>query len=280
MTEPKYLDAGSSGQYGWHSTELALRCPRLFALNYRQKPAGTLRDPATEPDRPALLKGSLMHQGLAHHYLRRKIAAEGGNPDEWAKPSDAIDWCAKKLGPHAAKYVNDIKLAVAQYEAHWMQERLEVLHVEEIARAEVDGHPFTQRFDLVVREPDGKVYIYDHKTTGRLSKSTGERYTISGQFLGMANFGASLYGSDFGGVKINFIELPDSGPCRFSRQLVDPAPAAVASIAFSIGYARKLVEEFDRLKLPADQWPGVFSEQTCITAYGRCDFFEKCRWGA
>lgn len=273
---PKFLDAGSSGQYGWHSTEVALRCPRLFAYHFRM--GG--KAPGDEADRPALLKGSLVHQGLAHHYLRRKVAAEGGDAEEWAIPEEAIVWCAKKLGHHADKYVEEAVAAVRAYTFHWGHERLDVLNVEEVARTKVAKYDFTQRFDLVVREPDGKIYIYDHKTTGRLSKSIAERYTLSGQFLGMQMFGAGLFGEEFGGVKINFIELPDDGRFKFARQQVDPAPSALQNFPLTIIEARARIESLDESELPPEQWPQTLSEQTCITAYGRCDFFERCRWGA
>jgi hypothetical protein len=152
--------------------------------------------------------------------------------------------------------------------------------VEEIARTKIEQYDFTQRFDLVVREPDGKIYIYDHKTTGRLSKSIGERYTLSGQFIGMAMFGAGLFGEEFGGVKINFIELPDDGNFKFSRGLVDPAPNALKNFPLTVLEARVRIASLDEGNIPPERWPQTLSEQTCVTAYGRCEFFERCRWGA
>lgn len=272
----KHIDAGSSGEWGWHATEVALRCPRLFAYTYRpSEPGGH-----DESDRPALLKGSLVHQGLAHHYARLESIQHGRDPDEWALPDAAIEACAEKLGKAAAKYVDIAKRTVRDYAFHWSGEKLEVLHVEEVFKSDIDGYRFTQRFDLVCREPDGKVWIYDHKTTGRLSAAVAERYTLSGQFLGMASFGSRIWGDGFGGVKINLIQLPD-GPkaSEFSRRTPDPAPGALKSFPMTVLHARRRIDELDKSGLPPAEWPMVMSEQVCITAYGRCDYFDKCRFG-
>ena len=241
---PKFIDAGSSGEWGWHATEIALRCPRLFAYQYRMPKA------AEDGDRPALLKGSLVHQGLAHHYARRRSADAGTDVEEWATPAAAIDDCASKLGRHANKYVDLAKSAVQQYAVHWSHERVEVLHVEDVFRADIEGYLFTQRFDLVVREVDGRVWIWDHKTTGRLSGSVAERYTLSGQFLGMSSFGRSVFGDEFGGVRLNFIEIADNKPCRFVRQLPDPAPQALKNFPLTVLHARETIDMLDKSGLP------------------------------
>ena len=56
------IDPGPSRK-GWHRLAKVLRCPRLYALSYKQKHR-TSDEPPAEP----LVKGSLFHVGLAHHY--------------------------------------------------------------------------------------------------------------------------------------------------------------------------------------------------------------------
>jgi hypothetical protein len=272
MTTKKFIDAGSSGEWGWHATELALRCPRLFAYTYR---TGQKRE---ETSSPPLLKGSLVHQGLAHHYRRKQEVQQGGDPETWATPEDAIDDCATKLGAHAPQYAALAKDTVARYAMHWANERLEVMAVEEVFGSEIGGWRYTQRLDLVVREADGKVWIYDHKTTGRITRDVATRYTLSGQFIGMHNFGSRVYGDDFGGVKLNMIEVGDNGIGGFKRQMPDPAPGAIRAFPLTVLHARERVAELDRSGIPPEAWPQTLSEQTCVTAYGTCQFFEKCRW--
>lgn len=273
----KHIDAGSSGEWGWHATELAMRCPQLFAYHHRIHHS---ERGGEQGDRAALLKGSLVHQGLAHHYARVQNAQTGRDPDEWATPDVAIEACAAKLGGSAARYIALAQSVVRAYAAHWANEVLEVLHVEEVFAAEIGGYRFTQRFDLVAREPSGKVVIFDHKTTGRIDANVPQRYVLSGQFLGMASFGRNIWGDEFGGVRLNLIEVPFDGKSfDFKRLPTDPAPNALRLFPLTVRAARDRIAELDKSGLDPWEWPKTLSEQTCITAYGKCDGFELCRWG-
>jgi hypothetical protein len=260
----KIIDAGSSGEWGWHAVETALRCPQLFAYKFR---LNVLQKTKSAP----LLRGSLMHAALAQHYARMQSQQEGRDPGEWALPYDAVVETAKKIGGEA--YVEEIHLLYRKYAAHYASERVEPMAIEEVFRADIAGQPFTQRLDLVVREPNGKVYIWDHKTVGRIDAKIPLRYTLSGQFLGMQNFGAAVYGSEFGGVKLNLVSL--SG--EMSRQVVDPAPVARQKFTLSVAHARRVIDSLSDTD-PWD-WPKALSEQTCVTAYGTCEAYEICRWG-
>jgi hypothetical protein len=285
MTEPKHLNAGSSGEWGWHATELAMRCPQLFAYHHR------IKDAALEGSRGALLRGSMVHQGLGHHYARMQNAQNGLDPNEWAKPDAAIIACADALchedgTNEAMKYLESSRNIVADYIAHYGGEKLDVVAVEEIFSAEIAGYKFTQRLDLVARRENGKVYIFDHKTTGRISEKSSERYTLSGQFLGMATFGRSLWGTDFGGVIINLIgcgpvdSYSAPGATAFKRAELDPAPEALRLFPLTIRDSRDRIAALDASGRDPWEWPKVFSEQVCVGPYGRCDGFNLCRWGS
>ena len=275
----KFIDAGSSGEWGWHATETAMRCPQLFAYHHRITPP-----PTGGGDRAPLLRGSLVHQGLAHHYARVQAAQEGKDPDIWATPEAAIEACAEKLGPESLRFVAQTQSVVRAYAAHHATESLEVMHVEEVFRAEIGGYPFTQRFDLVGRDASGRVVIIDHKTTGRIDARVPQRYVLSGQFLGMLNFGRSIWGAEFGGVRLNLIEMGgDDGwkttAPKFSRVPVDPAPNAQRLFPITVKHARDRIHELDASGIDPWEWPKAMSEQVCITAYGKCDGYELCRWG-
>jgi hypothetical protein len=281
---PKHVNAGSSGEWGWHATELALRCPQLFAYHHR------INHSPIKKDKAILLRGSLVHQGLAHHYARIQTAQAGGDPNEWATPEEGIIECAAKLAKEAGSrepflHVESAIDILDAYCAHWAQDRLTVEHVEEVFTANIGGYKYTQRLDLVARKSDGKVYIYDHKTTGRIDPKVPERYTLSGQFLGMAMFGRQVYGDDFGGVVLNLIGCGAPGAkvetdkLGFLRQDLSPAPNAQRLFPLSVRHARARIEELDAEGIDPWEWPKTFSEQTCITAYGKCDGYELCRWG-
>lgn len=285
MTTPKILNAGSSGEWGWHATELAMRCPQLFAYHHR------IKDADLDGNRGALLRGSMVHQGLAHHYARLQNAQAGLDPNEWALPDDAVYACCEALGKETGdtsplKYLESSRNIVADYIAHYGgTEKLDVIAVEEVFTAEIAGYKFTQRLDLVARRENGKVYIFDHKTTGRISPTSAERYTLSGQFLGMATFGRNLWGTDFGGVIVNLIGCGPvdgysaAGATTFQRAELDPAPHALRLFPLTVKDARDRIAELDASGRDPWEWPKVFSEQTCVGPYGRCDGFNLCRWG-
>ena len=134
----KVVDAGSSGEFGWHACETALRCPRLYAYKFRDKkpelepvaqapkdslldlpglsmqapdvgrtlftmPAGVKLDaakPAGRDNKAPLYRGSLIHAGLANYYRAMQAYQQGENVDEWAEPEEAIDCTWKKRMSH------------------------------------------------------------------------------------------------------------------------------------------------------------------------------------
>lgn len=260
----KVVFAGSSGVWGWHATEEALRCPQLFAYDHLLK----LKFPSSKP----LLLGSLVHAGLAQHYRRMQARQQGEDELEWATPSEGIEATVATLDKEAVLYVAEANEVLARYAAHYALERVEVVDVEQVYETEIDGRRYTQRLDLVVREPDGRVYCWDHKNVGRVDAKTLTRYTLSGQFLGMATLMAEKFGSEFGGVKLNF-----TTPDRFVREAVNPAPHALQQFRTSVTHARRMLETL----VDRDPWdfPKALSEQSCVSSYGVCKAFEICRWG-
>jgi len=269
-----FVEGGSSGVWGWHATELAIRCPQLFAYHHRIKPS-----PFDGGSRAPLLKGSLVHAGLAQHYAQMQARQLGEPSHLIATPTEGIEAEAEALGADAKQFVPMAKSCLLDYAAFWAAERVEVLHVEDIFKADIGSHAFTQRLDLIVREQTGKVVVIDHKTTGRFDSKTVTRYTLSGQFLGMGHFGRSVWGEEFGGVKVNAIELRQDGSFNFQRVSLDPAPAAQNGFPLTILHARERIAALDASGLDPWDWPKALSEQTCVTPYGLCDAFDLCRWG-
>jgi hypothetical protein len=297
----KVVDAGSSGEFGWHAAETALRCARLFSYKFRCKkeegkevcPAPDAPPPLAGPSafqvnlprgdadntREPLARGSLVHAGLANHYKILQLIQQGHDPqtvrEEWASPAEAVSICASTN--RWTKYQDEAIRITNGYIANWMREEVEVLHVEDVFAAEVEGRRYTQRLDLVIRDRDKKVYVLDHKVVGRISPQSIDRYTLSGQFIGMRRLVEMTYGDQFGGVKLNLIEAGDKG-LKFHRDLVAPAPSAVRTFPLTVLHARRIVDMCE--DIPPEEWPQALSEQTCYTPYGRCDYFDRCRWGS
>ena len=74
-------------------------------------------------------------------------------------------------------------------------------------------------FDLVVRRPDGLIYIIDHKTTAKKVDSSyySAGFENSQQMTSYTWMGQQLYGDEFGGIIINAIQSTKTIPYKFAR---------------------------------------------------------------
>lgn len=286
------LDAGSSGINGAHSTETGLRCQRLKALEaYHRENEADGEVPASQ-DGP-LVRGSLWHVGLAHHYTHLAGRQQGFSTADVYSPAEAVDLVALKMGAEES-LVQEVKDGLEVYFDYWARDTLKVEDVEclvaeavtprapwllraiERVGADTSGWVHTQRLDLVGRKLDGKVYILDHKVVGRLKEDTISRYVLSTQFLGFRWFGKKLFGDGFGGVEVNFVEHGKDG-FRFVRESLPPSPHAQAQFEDTVCWERLQRELIG--DAPMMNRPGAHSEQACITPYGKCGMFEVCTWG-
>ena len=294
----KLLNAGPS-ERGWHQFENAARCMRLWAFNQKTD----MKFPVTPP----LVKGSLIHQGLAHYYIREMYLNQGpcleSLADDYYSPNDAIALLAEHEAARTAN-INEANLWLSSVAA--IQEAMDAyiqryktcswkpIAVEQELRANIPRgtdpglvhrwriHPlrdrflFTQRADLIVEDAHGFKWIVDHKSCYRITSKTLRQYILSGQFLGYQVSGRRLYGKKFGGVILNRIKL--SEPYGFDRIAIDPAPAAVSGFVKMLQMTENRIQQWNHLDDPMD-YPPVFSDQVCYGKYGPCQAFELCRWG-
>lgn len=277
MKLPIFIEGGSSGEWGWHSVGTFLECPQRFSFEHNMKLAAGTRD--------ALVRGSMLHAGLAQYYARKWAEQNGEDPEGFASPADAIRKSAGEDDPAiGAKYLDLVLNTQAWYEHNWSHETVKILDVEVIMRTEItssDGRvfPHTQRADLVVEDSNGKVWIWDHKSASRIDAKTYAGYAVSGQFQGLKHLGREYFGAQFAGVKVNLIQWPyKDDPPKFDRVPPEPAPAIERRWARVTADARAAIEDLRRTRDPQD-WPRAMSEQTCVGRYGRCHFYEKCQWG-
>jgi len=285
---PQLLDPGPS-EAGWHRLQTALQCPRKYALNEKTERTWS----------PPLIKGSLVHVGLAHYYKRTWARMQGRKPgkgdlkeplDQWYEPLEAVSRLAMQQAGESGNYLwmefaELARRVVHEYIQHWQLERWEPLYIEEQFRSHVTDEKgnrflYTQRADLVARDPRGKIWIVDHKTTFRIAPKTIRRYTLSGQFLGYRLLGQRAFGDKFGGVVLNMIQLPQDtkGRAEFKRPALEPAPWAVRTFKQTLIRAEGIINQHKHLEEPLD-WPAVHHETACWTAYGPCPFHETCQFG-
>lgn len=271
----RVLNAGPS-ERGWHRLESVLRCPQLFAYRHLLFPEGGSK-------RAALVRGSLGHVGLAHHYALLR-AAQRKETSDLAPVPTAMRLVAKTFGELGEEMLPVAEAAVSTYLNRFHGERLLVEMVEQEVRARVCAEAvapgrsflFTQRIDLAFRGQDGRYWITDHKFVAKPSRATAERYALSGQFLGYQWFGRQLWKEQFGGVIVNLVGCVP--PYHIERAHIPPAPAILARFPQIVADAELTIERL----AGRDPWhyPCAANEITCAQVYGECcEFWELCQWG-
>lgn len=269
---PQLLNAGPSPR-GWSRLGTMLQCPQRYAWTYVLPPEEGGGRPNTIS--PALIRGSMIHTGLAHHYQRMQTRVNGGDPEEFYKPVDAMHMQAIQEGDDWIKEIDYCSSALQAYISHYGMETFEVVGVEQTMYANIGPYQVTGRADLIIRDTNGKVWIVDHKTTGRINNSQQKYYGISGQLIGYEFMGRQIFGDEWGGMLLNLIQ--HRSPYKFVRHELPPAPNMLVRFPEMVRIAEERIETLK--DTPVDQYPMAMNELVCYHRYGACEFVEKCRWG-
>ena len=280
----------SASPRGWHRIQTMLECPQKFAWSYRYGREG-FDDPeriallaqqelkAGDDDREPLIKGTLVHLGLAHYYARLREVQNQRDPEIYLEPAAAIRLMCEISGPSHTAYCDDMTDCVHGYIRHYAQrDKFKILHVEELMDGEIGGYRFTGRLDLVVEDSQGRVWVFDHKTTGRIDKRQSVFYSVSGQLLGYTWLARKAYGERFAGLRINLIQN-SSADYKYERPRLQPTPHLSLRFVPTIIETEQRIEALDASGRPYDEWPVAMNEMTCYGRYGPCDHMEKCQWG-
>jgi hypothetical protein len=288
---PRILFTGASPR-GWHRLQTVLECPQKFAWEYRYGKEGfddprriallsdkLKQDEAQKSNSPALIRGTLIHLGLAHYYARLKETQNGRDPELYLPPEDALRVFCAAQGPHYEEHCEEITACVKGYIDKFQPvDKYKVLHVEELFEARIGGYLFTGRLDLVVEDTRGVVWAFDHKSTGRMESKQREFYSISGQLIGYRWLVRGVYGDRFGGLKINLIQH-GNGDFRYERPQLLQAPHLYSRFPQTVIDAERRIAELDDSGRPYSEWPTSMNEMTCYGRYGACKHIEKCKWG-
>ena len=267
MNEKILINTGPSPR-GFHRLEAFFTCPMKYRWNMKLAEAGHVRDPSF-----ALVRGSIGHAGLAHHYARKVAVLKGKDPDRFYSPLDAMIRVADLLGDSGHVALKEAHRAFEFYVAAFAAETWEVIGIERLLETEFEGFRYTARADLVVKI-GSKVYMVDHKFVGRIEDKTFQRYSLSGQFLGQHHLGLREFGSDFGGVLINAVGCKT---LAVERRAPEPAPFALGRYPAQVARVERQIAML--AELPDENWNMAVSEYACFTPYGKCDHFDRCRWG-
>lgn len=277
--QPILLDTGPS-KAGAHRLQAVLTCPALYGFTKRF--TGSAPTPAVSSNRDPLVRGSMGHVALAHHYARLGCEQNGKDSNTYYPPHAAIDLIAAKFGAQGEKFRDLIHTVYDRYAGFYAVERQRIVAVEYPVEVQIPDpgrpgvtHLFTQRWDLVTQDSAGRFWITDHKFVADVSPGTLQRYALSIQFVSMRWLGAKVFGSAFGGVLVSLVGVRE--PPSFLRKPPPPAPDAIARFPETLARAESLIASL----APLDVWdyPRVYSETTCMTAYGPCPAFDLCCYG-
>ena len=275
------IDPGPSRK-GWHRLQTVLRCPRLYALKYKGERPRSDMAPAE-----ALVKGSMIHMGIAHHYALQMEEWKGRESEIFTPEESVIELAERQPDGHRATwlgYVDSILEVLSAYQLHWHSENWITKAVEHELMVHVfdddrdESLLYTQRVDAIWEHPiTGKIFYIDHKSAKNWSGRSLGQYSISGQMVGYQMIGQAKYKERWGGVLLNVIEWPKSGKApMFTRVPVEPAPYAVDNFKSTILHAEHLVHKYAERE-PMD-WPGAFHGGACWN-FGPCKFLSNCQWG-
>ena len=283
MSEPQLIFTGPSPK-GAHRLETFISCPRKFALTYRTGLGGTEgskhKEAAVAGKDDALIVGSLLHLGLAHHYARLKEVQQGGNPDYYYKPLDAINHMAELMKWNSHGYLDNVNSTFEAYLYHFRNEKLKIVAVEELLTANINGHDYSGRTDLMVEDSNGMVWIWDHKSCARYTKEKHEEYSLSIQMNGYKMLGRAAFGDRFAGIRLNYLQHGDTK--RFIRQDAESTPGMEASFPDLVTHVESQIATLTREKPDVMTWPKQPSYMTCMGRYkgSTCPFIENCKWRA
>jgi hypothetical protein len=290
VVQPKkrLLNTGPS-RAGAHRLQRALVCPALYGLTSAHGEAG----PAVTEERGPLVRGTIGHVALAHHYARRAcVEYDGGDknfnddPDQFYEPHEAIDIAADMHGALGDEYRELIHKGYDAYAFNYEVEHQKIRAVEYPLEMMIEDpaqpgvfYLFTQREDLVVEGADGRLFIIDHKWVSSAGPSAVNGYAMSIPIIAASYVGWKLFGKRFGGLLLNLIEVGNAPAFKFVRRPPPPAPAMVRSFPTLVARAEKIIAEVDAIP-NSDDYPRAAGEAGgCATRYGLCPAWERCRMG-
>lgn len=268
------LNTGPS-ERGWHRLETASRCLRAYAFHYLLK--------LNQGDKSPLVRGSLLHVGCAHFYSQMRAVQQKTDPGRYYDPLDAMalvapDWgeLGKNLLPLTQQVMTEYMKARAADAINYR-----IVNVEEQVRAMLgDKYLFTQRWDLVLLDRAGLVWIMDHKSSSKPGPSTVLNYMLSGQFLGAELIARKMFkerGAQWGGIKINVLGV--SNPFSFPRDNLPFRGGAVDRFRDDMVVLEDKLADLEKRGVDPWEYPGAWHEHACNTRYGPCAYTDVCRYG-
>lgn len=222
--------------------------------------------------------GSLFHLAAAQRYERMRLKSLGQDPEIMYPPLEAVELIAPAKG--WSRHLPRVRRTWKLYELEYATERMHVVAVEQLADYTLRGkYRITGRFDLVLEDSNGLIWIWDHKTTAHFKSFLVQAYAVSLQFQTYHWLGRQMYGDRFAGMRLNFVQHGDSpDEVRFERRTAPTYPDRQRLYEDTVEHREETVRQL-ALKRDIDEWPRANNRGACF-AYGRkCPFFDRCNYG-
>lgn len=268
---------------GWHRLQQATECMQKYAWKYEAPKPEEGEGSGKKPSSPALAKGSLIHLALAQHYAtmraeQRAARGEDDDPKNWCDPFTAVDLISRLEGneKHAQVALDAYEAYRHQYDYQHERDTMEIVAVEDLVSTKIRGkYLLTGRLDLAYRDLGGRLWVMDHKTTGRLTSNQRTYYSMSGQMHAYLHMARETY-DNVAGLRLNMIQHTDP---KFERFDMLRSPFLESTFEQSIVDIEERIEAMKATGRSFDDWPKAMSELTCIHRYGPCAFMDYCRHG-
>jgi hypothetical protein len=261
MSDKLFLNTGRSS-FGFSRFQTFAQCPRKYAYDYISK------EKVIYPFSKSLEKGSMVHIGLAHHYL---------DSNNYLNPQQAIKKYSSELIHGTEEEITECTdkslIAIEQYIENYKEDKFEILHVEkEFEYYVAPARKMTQRVDLIYRDLETEEVVFcDHKTTSRYSESIKDNYRMSGQFIGYTMIAKQHFGISNPRILLNVIVLTKQ--IRFYRHFLQMSQNAIINYPKMICHIFNLMDNYSDT---VDEYPMIITEFSCNGKYGKCPHFDKC----
>lgn len=265
---------GGASKCGPHRVGAACLCPQLEAFGYELG----LR-PIIEKDPTKI--GTLVHVGLAY----RNAVLLPQKPD-WLVYKDGREaiWTCGADAPELATVALFI---FDHYQQRYAVNTFQPLLVEHQLEVQFEGEPYTARLDLLAIDTEtNEIVLVDFKTKGYIKRETGYEYRNDRQMLTQLAL-CRFYGYDVKRVVIDAMTRPKPNAVGFyDLEKFTPRFARFDVPISQIAYGRLWQDTawaLQNMRAVRQQYPDPMNRprvmESCIRAYGACDFVPLCTEG-
>ncbi len=249
-------------------------CPQLEAFSQE-----LFLRPIVEKDATKI--GTLVHVGCAYRYgmlLAQRpdwLVYKDGREAIWTCGADAPELATVAL------FIFD------HYQQRYAVNTYQPLLVEHQFVVTLEGEPYSARLDLLAIDVEtNEIILVDHKTKGYIKRETGYEYRADRQMLTQLAL-SRFYGYDVKRVVINAMTRPKSNKLGFyDLENFTPKFARFDVPISHLAYGRlwdDTVWALRNMKAVRIAYPDPMNRprvyESCLRAYGACDFQPLCTEG-